>query len=175
MPEKQLLSHIYSVKYDKKTGIHWGRGNGWVLFTLTEILRVIPKDNIHYKEILKWFNELSEGFYNCIDENGMLHQLLDDKESYMETSCTAMCIVAFMRGIKASWLNDKKYMEAAYKMWDALCKYSIRYNGDIYGVCCGSAFSFREEYYKNELPWNINDTHGTGIVLLAAMSVNESY
>lgn len=172
MPEKQLLSHIYSVKYDKKTGIHWGRGNGWALFTLTEILRVLPKKHESYSEILEWFRELSEGFYKCIDEVGMLHQLLNDQKSYMETSCTAMCITAYARGIISGWLEDKKYEEAVYKMWKALCEFAIRYNGDVYGVCQGSSFSFREDYYKNELPWCINDTHGTGIVLLAAMAVN---
>ena len=171
MPEKKLMSHIYSVKYEKKTGLHWGRGNGWVLFTLTEILRVLPKEHEKYNEILSLFNNLSDGFYNCIDENGMLHQLLDDHESYMEASCTAMCIVTYSRGVINGWLKDnRKYEDAVHKMWTALCRYCIKYNGDIYGVCQGSGFSFREEYYKNELPWCINDTHGTGIVLLAAMA-----
>ena len=75
---------------------------------------------------------------------------------------------AFIRGIKNGWLNDEKYSVAALKAWESLTKYSIDNEGNIYGICKGSGFSFREEYYKNELPWVFNDTHGMGIILLFA-------
>ena len=48
-----------------------------------------------------------------------------------------------------------------------LKKYCIDEDGNIYGVCIGSGYSFTREYYKYNLRWNINDTHGTGIVLIA--------
>ena len=38
MEEHQLLGHVYNLKYQKCTRIPWGRGNGWVLFSLTELL-----------------------------------------------------------------------------------------------------------------------------------------
>ena len=31
--------------------------------------------------------------------------------------------------------------------------------------------SFSKEYYANDLGWNVNDTHGTGIVMLAAIEM----
>ena len=44
-------------------------------------------------------------------------------------------------------------------------------HGNVYGVCRGSEFSFIPDYYKYELGWNLNDTHGTGIVMLAGIEV----
>ena len=51
---------------------------------------------------------------------------------------------------------------------------SVRYdeNGNWY-VCRGSGYSFSKEYYANDLGWNVNDTHGTGIVMLAAIEVEK--
>jgi unsaturated rhamnogalacturonyl hydrolase len=38
-------------------------------------------------------------------------------------------------------------------------------------VCVGSKYAFTADYYKNDLPWKTNDTHGIGIVLLAGIEV----
>ena len=83
-----------------------------------------------------------------------------------------MCIAAYSRGIKNKWITDEKYREAAYDLWNSLCEKSIYFNGDLYGVCTGSCYSFREDYYSKELLPNINDTHGTGIVLSAAAELS---
>lgn len=171
MPEKKILSHVYSLRHGMPTNIPWGRGNGWVLFSLTELLEYITEDTPHYDEVREFFVSLSEGFLECIDEDGMLHQLLDDMDSYAEASCSAMCAAAFARGVKLGILPQSPYAAAAEKILDAILKYCVDENGNVYGVCVGSAYSFRREYYKNELPWNVNDTHGTGIVLIAAAEV----
>ena len=171
MKDKRLMSHVYNLKYDKQTGVPWGRGNGWVLFSLSELLMVLPKENDNYEKIKNFFVELCEGFFEVMDENGMCHQVLDDEESYAEASSTAMCAAAFARGIRLGVLTDDKYAHAAIRAADSLCRYCIDCEGNIYGVCVGSGYSFRREYYKNELAWNINDTHGTGIVLIALEEV----
>ena len=38
--------------------------------------------------------------------------------------------------------------------------------GNLYGVCQGSGFSFSRAYYR-ALSWRFNDTHCIGIVMLA--------
>ena len=40
MPERRLMSHVFNLKYNKKTEVPWGRGNGWTAFALTELLEV---------------------------------------------------------------------------------------------------------------------------------------
>lgn len=167
MPEKKVMSHVYKLKYKQNNKIPWGRGNGWVVFALSELLCLLPDNHLKRKFLIKFFCELCEGYIALQDECGIWHQILDEKDAYMETSATAMFIIAFARGVKNGWLCDKKFAEAAFKGWEGLCRYCIDSTGDLYAICVGSALSYRREYYMNKLRWNVNDTHGIGIVLLA--------
>lgn len=172
MPEEKIMSHVYDFKYDSKTNVPWGRGNGWVVFSMTELLEVLPEDHPKRNDLIKFLNTLCEGYLALQDDEGMWHQVLNDHESYPETSCTSMFIYAFSRGIRFGWLkNPEKYVKAIYKAWKGISKTSVDSNGNVYGVCRGSEFSFIADYYKYELGWNLNDTHGTGIVMLAGIEV----
>lgn len=172
MPEEKIMSHVYDFKYDSKTNVPWGRGNGWVVFSMTELLEVLPKDHPKRNDLIEFLNTLCEGYLALQDDEGMWHQVLNDHESYPETSCTSMFIYAFSRGIRFGWLkNPEKYVKAIYKAWKGISKTSVDSNGNVYGVCRGSEFSFIADYYKYELGWNLNDTHGTGIVMLAGIEV----
>lgn len=172
MPEEKIVSHVYDFKYDSKTNVPWGRGNGWVVFSMTELLEVLPEDHPKRNDLIDFLNTLCEGYLALQDDEGMWHQVLNDHESYPETSCTSMFIYAFSRGIRFGWLkNPEKYVKAIYKAWKGISKTSVDSNGNVYGVCRGSEFSFIADYYKYELGWNLNDTHGTGIVMLAGIEV----
>ena len=172
MPEEKIMSHVYDFKYDSKTNVPWGRGNGWVVFSMTELLEVLPEDHPKRNDLIDFLNTLCEGYLALQDDEGMWHQVLNDHESYPETSCTSMFIYAFSRGIRFGWLkNPEKYVKAIYKAWKGISKTSVDSNGNVYGVCRGSEFSFIADYYKYELGWNLNDTHCTGIVMLAGIEV----
>lgn len=172
LPERQIMSHVFDVKFGKATGVPWGRGNGWVAFSFSELLAVLPENHPQRPELLRIFNDLCEGYLNLQDETGMWHQVLTDTESYLETSCTAMFIYAFSRGVRFGWLQDPaKYLQAAFKGWQGLTRIAIDAQGNIYGVCRGSGFSFTADYYKNDLSWILNDTHGIGIVILAGVEL----
>ena len=172
MPEEKIMSHVYDFKYDSKTNVPWGRGNGWVVFSMTELLEVLPEDHPKRNDLIEFLNTLCEGYLALQDDEGMWHQVLNDHESYPETSCTSMFIYAFSRGIRFGWLkNPEKYVKAIYKAWKGISKTRVDSNGNVYGVCRGSEFSFIADYYKYELGWNLNDTHGTGIVMLAGIEV----
>lgn len=172
MPEENIMSHVYDFKYDTKTNVPWGRGNGWVVFSMTELLEELPEDHPKRSDLIEFLNVLCEGYLRLQDEEGMWHQVLNDWESYPETSCTSMFIYAFSRGIRFGWLkNPEKYVKSIYKAWEAISKTSVDHEGNVYGVCRGSEFSFIPDYYKYELTWRLNDTHGTGIVMLAGIEV----
>jgi unsaturated rhamnogalacturonyl hydrolase len=95
---------------------------------------------------------------------------LIDAESYEESSCTSMFIYGFALGIRHSWLeNPDPYIRAALAGWQGLCERAVDKRGNLYGVCKGSSWSYSHAYYKHDLGWNLNDTHGIGIVLLAGI------
>ncbi len=172
MPEVGIMSHIYDVKYELQTKVPWGRGNGWTIFSITELLLILPKEHRDYNEIVKIYRTLCEGFIKYQDENGMWHQVITMETSYPETSCTAMFVYSFAYGVINGWLEQsEKFRISALKGFEAICKTSVDFDGNLLGVCRGSGYSFSKEYYANDLSWNKNDTHGTGIVILAGVAV----
>lgn len=170
LPEDRIMSHIYDFGHEMATGIPWGRGNGWCLFSLSEILEMLPAEQPDRSALLEFFNELCEGYLAVQGGHGLWHQVLNDDDSYEETSCTAMFAYAFARGVRCGWLKEPaKYVEAVHRAWKGLTQISVDRLGNVHGVCRGSNYSFSPDYYKYELLWRTNDTHGIGIVLLAGV------
>ena len=169
MPDKRIFSHIYFTKDKQANKIAWGRGNGWILFTLSELLCQLPKDYGSRNEIKELFAEFAEGIKALQDKSGMWHQVLTNSETYEETSCTAMFILAMSRGVREGILGEE-YKETIEKAWNGLCRRAISADGNIYGVCKGSGCSYDEKYYA-ELYAVKNDDHGTGVVLAALCSM----
>ncbi|UJF34898.1 glycoside hydrolase family 88/105 protein [Paenibacillus hexagrammi] len=174
MPEQQIMSHVYDFKSNRPTLVPWGRGNGWVLFSLAELLDALPAKHEQREQLLIFYRQLCEGYLRLQGSGGLWHQVLTDPESYEETSCTSMFLYAFAKGIQNGWLPEKEapaYVQAVLKGWTGLTKTSIDKFGNIYGVCRGSGYSFSGRYYKDDLSWLLNDTHGIGIVMLAGVEV----
>jgi len=173
MEDKSLMAHVFDLKRNMNTGVPWGRGNGWAIFSLTELLMVLPPDHPRRDFLLSFFRQHAAGVLARQDENGMWHQVLDMPSAYPETSCTAMFTCAFCRGIRYGWFDDGEaaYRNAAEKAWRALENYSIDKTGAVYGVCRGSEFAFNPRYYAEHLLPRLNDTHGIGIVLLAGVEL----
>lgn len=167
LPEQKLFSHVYDTTANLANRVPWGRGNGWVLFSLAELLTELPPDHPARGEMLDFFAQLAEGYLGLQDEQGFWHQVLTDPTSYPEASCTSMFLFSFARGLRLGWLTELGYGRAVHRAWQALCRHAVDHKGSVYGVCRGSGFSFTESYYRNDLNWLLNDLHGIGILLLA--------
>ncbi|MDD2647876.1 MAG: glycoside hydrolase family 88 protein [Eubacteriales bacterium] len=170
MKDKGVMAHMRCERRGKNNGIPWSRGNGWVIFSLSELLERLPEDADERNDLISFFCELTRGYLRLQGENGMWRQVLDEPETYSEASSTAMMICAFSRGVMNGWYEKElceKAGNAARRAWKGLCETAIDSGGNLYGVCRGSGFSFSRDYYKT-LSWNFNDTHGIGIVMLAA-------
>ncbi len=171
MKDKKLYSHIFFPETGLMNRIPWGRGNGWILFTLTEILLHLPHNHRHYEFFCGMLREFAEGISAHQDANGMWHQVLDRPDSYAETSSTAMFVLGLARGVRLNILERGQYGTAIRRGMDALLRYCIDKHGNVYGVCKGSGCSMQAEYYMN-LETAFNDDHGTGIILAALSEIN---
>jgi len=169
IPEENIFSHLYDVGRGLANGVPWGRGNGWVLYSLSELIEVLPEEHSSYNDLMALYHRLCGGYLKLQNKNGFWHQVLNDHDSYEETSCTAMFTYAISKGVRLGWFPDpERYIEAARKGWKAISTLGVDKRGYVFAVCKGSGYSFTREYYKEELFWVINDAHGVGIVLLAA-------
>lgn len=170
MADKKLFSHIFFLDTEKASRVPWGRGNGWVFVSISDLLENAPSDTEGYGELLETYREFAEGLLACQDGDGLLHQVLDRLDSYSETSCTAMFIIGLCRGLRNGWINDERFKDAVNLAYNGLLKHKIDRDGAVYGVCMGSGNSPDPEYYMR-LGTVDNDDHGTGVILTALSEI----
>lgn len=170
MHDEHIYSHIFFPQEKLANRIPWGRGNGWVLLALSEVLLLMPEAYEGRGRILEIFQEFAGGVLNCRDrKEGIWHQVINNHDSYIETSGSAMFITALARGIRKGWLENK-YINDVLEAWEALTRKCMDQYGNVYGVCMGSGCNKEEKYYL-QLGTIVNDDHGMGIVLEAGVEI----
>jgi rhamnogalacturonyl hydrolase YesR len=151
------------------TPFFWGRGNGWMAVGMTEILRMLPGDNPHKKIIMEAYKKMMATLLQHQAEDGMWRQLVDDPDSWKETSCTGMFTYAFITGVKNGWLDEKTYGAAARKAWLQLITY-INENDEITEVCAGTNIKDDYQYYLDR-PRIVGDLHGQAPIIWCAYAL----
>ena len=144
----------------------WGRGNGWMAAGMSELLRSLPKNNPDRPRIIEGYKTMMASLLKYQAEDGMWRQLIDDPQSWKETSCTGMFTFAFLTGVKEGWLDANTYGPAARKAWLSLITY-INKDGDITEVCEGTNKKNDRQYYLDRKR-NVGDLHGQAPVLWCA-------
>ncbi|MFB9329997.1 glycoside hydrolase family 105 protein [Paenibacillus aurantiacus] len=173
MEDQCVMSHVHDFKYAQATRVPWGRGNGWVLFSLTELLEHLPEDHEDREALLDFFRTMCAGVAELQSSSGLWRQVLNEPEAYEEASCTAMFAYAFSRGVRFGWLaGDSRFADAAIAAWRGLTGKAIDRSGNVHGVCSGSRYSFSPDYYMYDLRTVINDNHGIGIMMLAGVEIH---
>lgn len=127
------------------TPYFWGRGDGWMAVGMAEMLRLMPKDSEWRPRIEEAYHLMMQTLLRYQDSDGMWHQIIDNPDTWKETSCTAMFTYAFIVGVKNGWLDKKFYGEAARKGYLRLLSY-LDENYELRNVCEGTGA-------KNDLNW----------------------
>lgn len=162
----QLLLHIKYL-YDKKTGLFyhgwhfegkhnfseafWCRGNGWFALGLPEYLDLmrpyIPDGVFTYlQQVLQ---DQAEALLACQSGDGLWHTLLDDPDSYTETSGTAAIAAGLLHGARKGLLPET-YAEPALRAIRAVLG-RIDDEGTVLGVSGGTPIGVLKEDYKGIL------------------------
>ncbi len=140
----------------------WGRGNGWVAASMTEVLISLPENHEYYPQILKHYMKMMAVLAHYQSDNGMWRQLVDYPYAWAESSCTAMFAYAMAAGVNHGWLDDS-YMPGVIKAWHALAAH-VNQNGDLREICVGTGQQDDIEYYLNR-PRHAGDLHGQAPML----------
>ena len=173
---KEMVLYLDSIQtpnglfYHSTTApFYWARGNGWLAVGMTEVLRVLPKDNIYRPQILTAYKKMMQSLLSMQDEDGMWNQLVNEKDAWKETSGSAMFTYAMIIGSKKGWLNKKIYGNAAMKAWKTLVTYLDK-NGDIRDVCEGTNIGNNKEHYLERLRL-AGDFHGQAPMIWCAYAL----
>ena len=149
---------------------YWGRGNGWVAAALAEVLSSLPPTHPRYARLMTGFQKMMAGLKASQGADGLWHQLLDEPQSWAETSGSAMFTYAMIVGVKHGWL-DTAYGDAARRGWLALCgKLDARAN--LLEICAGTNQSKDKQFYLDR-PRIAGDLHGQAPILWCAWALLE--
>ncbi len=112
--------------------VFWGRGNGWVLGGLVEILKELPKKDKNRKFYEELFVKLATRVAGLQHPDGFWHASLLDPASYPspETSCTTFIVYSIAYGINEGLLDKEIYLPVMIKGWNALVS-AVEPNGKL--------------------------------------------
>jgi rhamnogalacturonyl hydrolase YesR len=161
---KGLYDHSWFEDAPNDARFFWGRGAGWMLMAMAELLSVMPADHPDRARVLQQFQRAVQGVASVQGGTGMWRQLLDRTDSYLETSATAMFTFAIARGVNRGWVSPA-YAPVAQTGWRAL-EQRVRADGQIEGICVGTTAAHDAVYYYNR-PTALGAMQGYGPALLA--------
>jgi unsaturated rhamnogalacturonyl hydrolase len=142
----------------------WGRGNAFALLGQALLLETMTKPD---ERVLGSYRALATALLARQDAGGMWHQVVDRPDSYAEFSATAMIAAAYLKGIRAGWLEGKVYRPAVEAAWKAvLARTGV--DGTVMDVCesTGKQKSV-EEYFQRAAIWGVDPRGGAMAMLLA--------
>jgi unsaturated rhamnogalacturonyl hydrolase len=129
---RPLLFHNYDHGSGRRRGYAWGRGNGWALLGLLDLLELVPPQHEAHPEGSEALRRLAGAIMSLQDESGFWRTLLDDRESYLETSTAAFFGAAITKAVRLGLLSDTN-SDAAGRAWNALLS-RIDDEGGVFGT-----------------------------------------
>ena len=147
---------------------YWGRGAGWMLMSMAELLSVMPENHPGRARVLDQYRRAVAGVGAVQGGTGLWHQLLDKPDSYLETSASAMFTFAIARGVNRGWLSTA-WAPVAQTGWQAIAR-RVRPDGQIEGICVGTTAAYDAVYYYNR-PTDLGAMQGYGATLMAGAEV----
>ncbi len=149
----------------------WGRGDGWMAAGMSELLKSLPANHPQRGRIMAGYRKMMSALLKYQADDGMWRQLIDQPDSWPESSCTGMFTFAMITGVKNGWLDAETYGPAARKGWIALTR-CLDENADVHEVCEGTNKRNNRQYYLDRQR-NVGDMHGQAPVLWCASALLE--
>lgn len=133
--DKKLFSHRWND--EEKIFVNkdlWGVGNGWAAAGMSRVLKTLPSNMSSEKdELIHYIQDVIDGCLEHIRPDYLFYNVIDNKDSFVETNLSQMLAYTIFRGVKNKWL-DKSYLDYAYKMRNAVHNKVDEY-GYVQGVC----------------------------------------
>jgi len=193
-PKTDLLYHAWDESRQQRwcdpvTGrsqCFWGRGMGWFVMALVDVLDHLPRDQAHRQDLIAILDRTARALVRVQDQaTGLWYQILDLPDragNYLEASASAMFVYAFAKGVREGYLSQD-FLFPARRGYHGLLQNLIKL--DSQGLLtlekvCGTAGlggkPYRDgsfEYYINEkiIP---NDPKGVGPFILAALEMERA-
>ena len=164
-PQTGLLHHGFDGARGIQSCCAWGRGNGWALMALTDLLLVLPVSHPRFSALLGNYSQLARAVAALQGTDGRWHNVLTDATAALETSCSAFFLHAFIRGLQQGWLPPV-FGGVVARAWQGIAA-QVASDGSIGGIVgetgikdSAAGYQPRQTDYRNAAP-------GLGAVLRA--------
>lgn len=167
--DKGVYMHGWVEGMTEHPQFHWARANGWAILTKVELLEVLPESHPGRAEILALLKAHVKGLAKYQSGAGFWHQLLDQNDSYLETSATAIYAYCFAKAINKGWIDALAYVPATLLAWNAVST-KVNEKGHVEGTCVGTGMGFDPAFYHHR-PISPFAAHGYGPVIYAGAEI----
>ncbi|HUH75122.1 MAG TPA: glycoside hydrolase family 88 protein [Chitinophagales bacterium] len=162
----------WSKNESKRSNELWGRGNGWVIVTIAELVQLLSQDHPRRAEAEGYLKEMIINLPGVQDKiSGHWYQLPmrpDQPGNYIESSATAMFAYGILIALQEGVVNGSAYEQAIQNAYQGLRTHSVKSAGGAYltvtntckGTCIGNMDYYLNRKAKAEKP------SGLGMVLL---------
>ena len=138
---------------------YWGRGNGWIVVTLSNALDILPETDPAREELATDLRNMLVTLTPQQDKaTGHWYQLPmhpTDPDNYIESSCTAMFGFGISKALQLGILEGEQYEKAVALAYNGLRQHSLRHVSDGYltttNVCKGTCIGDSSYYYKRNV------------------------
>ena len=114
MKDTGLAKTVY--RHDGVGSTYWTRASGWLLWSITAVLRRLEGHNPAFAGFTADLKRLVEGMIRVQESNGGFHVLLDDPSTPLDSTGPAMFALGVHESIRRGWLSPD-YRKAADKAW----------------------------------------------------------
>ncbi|MFJ9884769.1 glycoside hydrolase family 88 protein [Streptomyces sp. NPDC091287] len=155
---------------------HWGRGNGWGLFALAELLRGLPAEYERREEVVERFVALSRSLLPHQTGRGLWRQEISMADAWEESSGSGLIVYCLGVGIQQGVLVGQEWRDAVSAGVHGLARWCVNTDFSTENSCPGTlcpgegeATGTPEAYVGLRAPFR-DEPHGFAALILA-MSV----
>jgi len=123
-PGFDLFRHAWFVIKERpfpRSETFWLRGNGWVVWSLVELLELLPQNHAQRARIQEILVTLSEALLKYQKPTGLWDTVANlPGYSYEETSGSAIIAAHWLKAVRLGLLPEAPYKNAALLTWDGV-------------------------------------------------------
>jgi unsaturated rhamnogalacturonyl hydrolase len=154
---QRLFHHFWMERTGRPNGVLWARGNGWGLLGVALTLEAIGTGTVAGCGLVGVLRDGIERLAELQDHGGAWHTILNDPDSYIESSTAAFFIDAICRAIRLGLVPAGRY----HRVLETAMQFLVRHvnaDGVLDGVSYETFPSTRPEHYRHMprgavVPW----------------------
>lgn len=160
-----LFWHFFLERTEQRYGYGWGRGQGWALLGLLDLLNFVPDTHPARHELLDAARSLAHALAGLQREDGGWYAVVSDPGSGDESSTAAFAAAGFARGVSKGFFGDE-FLEPARRAWEHTLSRVDR-RGVLLDVSA-AVWPCTDQSHYSHLPKGFIVPWGQGALLVAA-------